>query len=77
MWRVFHQVPTSLRLPALRAVVSLEVCGELFATGLIHSPQNQIGFGLDPVRGLYSVLAHRSTKERSLVICSVISSSVP
>lgn len=67
----------SLQLPALRAVVFLEVCEELFATGLIHSSRNQIGFGSDPVRGLYCISACRNTKEQSLVICSIISSSVP
>lgn len=63
-------------LPFLR-LSSWRCVGSCFAAGLIHSPQNQIGLGSDPVRGLCCVEAHRNTKERSLVICSVISSFVP
>lgn len=37
----------------------------------------RLGFGSDPVRGLYCSSVHRNTKEQSLVICSIISSSVP
>lgn len=79
-WKVSPRVsasPEPCRLPALPAIVFLKVCGELFAAGLIHSPQDQIGLGSDPVRGLCCVSAHGNTKEQSPVICSVISSFVP
>lgn len=67
----------SLWLPAFHAAVLLEVCGELLSASLIHSPQNQIGFGSDPIQDLYCISAHRNIKEQSLVICSIISSIVP